>query len=118
MTIPLVNALEQIHDKGFGIAAGKIEKHQIRYAKNYDKKHKTAFFKIRKGTRVQVKQHVYKAGKFPKSKMRVLWKPFRSYYQVHAIDRKKGIITVRSKNGRVFKKQHPFARIRIYKGKA
>ena len=45
-----------------------------------------------------------------------LWKPFRSYHYIHAIDRKRGTITVRNKTGIVLKKSHPISCIRKWGG--
>lgn len=118
LTGPLVHALKCIHDDVFGKAATKLKKHQENYANQYDKRNKVNLLKLRKGTRVQILSHIYKNGDFPKAKMKVLWKPFRSYYKIHSLDRKKGVVTVRSKSGRVYKQKHPFARVRLFRGKA
>ena len=102
----------------FGKASEKISSHQKRYAVSYDKKHKANPLALRRGSRVQI--HSYSAKKsvnYRKGAMKFEWKPFRSYYHVHSIDRKKGVITVRSKNGRIYKKRHPLNRVRLYKGK-
>ena len=118
LTKPLVSALKKIHNDVFGKAAKKLKKHQENYASQYDKRNKANVLKLRKGSRVQILTHVYKQGDFPNSKLKILWKPFRTYYKIHALDRKKGVATVRSKTGRIYKQKHPFARIRLFKGKA
>ena len=99
-TQPLIDSLRAIHNDAFGRAGEKIARHQERYAKSYDTRHKVNPLGLRRGSRVQI--HSYSAKKsvnYRKGAMKFEWKPFRSYYQVHAIDRKKGVITVRSKNG-------------------
>ena len=117
-TQPLIDSLRAIHNDAFGKAGEKISRHQERYSASYDSRHKVNPLGLRRGSRVQI--HSYSAKKsvnYRKGAMKFEWKPFRSYYQVHSIDRKKGVVTVRSKNGRVYKKQHPLTRVRLYKGK-
>ena len=114
----LFDSLRAIHNDAFGKAAEKIARHQERYSKSYDTRHKVNPLGLRRGSRVQI--HDYSAKKsvnYRKGAMKFQWKPFRSYFQVHALDRKKGVVTVRNKNGRVYKKQHPLTRVRLYKGK-
>ena len=117
-TKPLVDSLRAIHDEAFGKAGEKIIQHQNRYAKAYNKRYKVNNLKLRKGSRVQVQIFSAKKSKnFRKGSMRAEWAPFRSYHKVHSVNHKKGVVTLRSKGGRVYKKQHPFSRIRLYKGK-
>ena len=117
-TQPLIDSLRAIHNDAFGKAGENISKHQERYSSSYDRRHKVNPLALRRGSRVQI--HAYsakKSVKYRKGRMKFEWRPFRSYYHVHAIDRKKGVITVRSKGGRVYKKRHPLTRVRLYKGK-
>ena len=113
---PLVDTLLSIHDDAFGKAGAKIKKFQERYERAYDRRHEINELKLRRGMKVQIKKFIEKRGDESKGRLKVSWKPFRSYYKVHSYDKKKGVITVRSKNGRVYKKRHPITRVRIWKG--
>ena len=118
LTQPLADALNAIHNEAFGKAGGAIKKWQQRYSKAYDKKHKSNPLKLRKASKIQVFDYsAKKSVNYKKGAMKCQWKPFRSYFHVHSIDRKKGVVTVRSKGGRIYKKRHPINRVRLYKGK-
>ena len=100
MTQPLVDSLRSIHDEAFGKASEKINQAQERYARDYDKRHKVNDLKLRKGSAVQVFKYSAKKSKhFRKGAMKFQWQPFRSYYKVHAINQKKGVLTVRTQGG-------------------
>ena len=118
LTQPLVDSLRSIHDDAFGRAGEKIKKAQKRYSADYDRRYKVNDLKLRKGQKIQVQAFsAKKSSNYKKGAMRFEWKPFRSYYKVHTVNHKKGVVTVRSKAGRIYKKQHPFSRVRLYKGK-
>ena len=118
LTQPLADALNAIHNEAFGKAGGAIKKWQQRYSKAYDKKHKSNPLKLRKASKIQVYDYsAKKSVNYKKGAMKCQWKPFGSYFHVHSIDRKKGVVTVRSKGGRIYKKRHPINRVRLYKGK-
>ena len=118
LTQPLADALIAIHNEAFGEAGRAIKKWQERYARAYDKKHKGNPLKLRKGSKCQIFDYsAKKSVNYKKDAMKSQWKPFRSYYCVRSIDRKKGVVTVRSKGGRIYKKRHPISRVRLFKGK-
>ena len=118
LTKPLVKALRSIHNEAFGKAAAKVRRQQERYSKQYDKKFKTNNLRLRKGSPVQLLNWTAKKSKEnKKGDMKLQWKPFRSYYKVHSVNQKKGVVTLRSRGGRVYKKTYPMNRIRLYKGK-
>ena len=118
LTQPLADKLISIHNEAFGQASKAIAKHQERYCRIYDAKHKTNPLRLRRGTRVQIFDFSSKKSvNYRKGAMRTQWKPFRDFYRVHSINRKKGVLTVRSKGGRIYKKQYPISRVRLYKGK-
>ena len=118
MTKPLVDALRSIHNDAFGKAAKKVRIAQERMARSYDKKYKTNELKLRKNMPIQILDFSAKKSKdYRKGRMKFQWKPFRSYYKVHAVNRKKGLVSVRSRGGRVYKKTYPISRVRLYKGK-
>ena len=97
MTQPLVDSLRSIHEEAFGKASEKISKAQERYATAYDRRHNVNDLKLRRGSAVQVFMYSAKKSKyFRKGAMKSQWKPFRSYYKVHAINHKKGVVTIRT----------------------
>jgi len=116
LTQPLVNSLQVIHDKAFGRAAVNIKKAQEKYCRDYDARYAKNENKIRKNERIQIKDYHAKNGGI-KGRMLVKWRPFRSFYKVHSVNHKKGVITIRSKGGRIYKKRYPLSRVRRYRGK-
>ena len=115
LTKTLVDALEFIHDDVFGKAAKKISRHQAEYEKQYNKRHRSKKFDIRTGMKVQYRKHKAKS---PYSKRGLKYLPRKSFYKVHAIDRKKRQVYLRDpKTNKVFKTPHPFDRIRRYRGR-
>ena len=106
-----------IHNDAFGKAGVKIKRFQERYERAYDKRHEINELKLKRGMKVQVQKYFGRKGNDPKSRMRISWMPFRKYYIIHSYNKKKGVITVRSKNGKVYSKKHPITRVRIWKGK-
>ena len=97
LTQPLVDALRAIHNEAFGKASENIRKHQERYARAYDKRYKVNNLKLRKNMKVQVRIFSAKRSKnFRKGAMRMEWTPFRSYHKIHAVNHKKGVVTLLS----------------------
>ena len=118
MTKPLVDALRSIHNDAFGKASKKIAKRQKQYSDSYNKRYKTNKINLRKGTAVQILQFSAKPSQDNrKGQMKFQWTPFPSYLKIHSIDFKRSMVTARTAGGRVYKKQYPMSRIRLYKGK-
>jgi len=114
LTKPLVDALAKIHDTAFGKASKKIKKEQERYARAYDVRYKTNPLKLRIGMKVQVKKLKTKRAK---AHGPTLWQPFKTFYYIHSMDTKKGLVYVRNVGGRVLKKSFAIHCLRLWGGK-
>ena len=115
LTKPLVDAQQQIHDDIFGKASSKIAKAQEKYAKQFDKKHKTTkkALKLRKGMNVQYKKHKNKKAK---GKGGIKWYPYNRPLKIHSIDRQTRTVYLRDpKSGKVQANSHPIERIRRFR---
>ena len=117
MTTPLVQKLQAMREKNFGLASRKIQKTQDKYKKQYDKKNKVKPFAIKIGSRVQYRRKT-KTGKRTLSKCDELtvWVPMKGYHLVLAIDVKKQRVILQDVEGNRLAKTHPFERIRKFKG--
>ena len=114
LTKPLVDALAEIHDTAFGKASKQIKKEQERYARSYDKRYKTNPLKLRIGMKIQVKKLKTKRAK---SRGPIIWRPFKSFYYIHSMDPKKGLVYVRNLGGQVLKRSYPIHCLRLWGGK-
>ena len=115
MTNSLVIALQNIHDRNFGVAGTKIAKYQAKYKKEYDKKHGVKKFALRKGSPVQVKKHQSKRQKG--SKNRLQWYPANSFYVVAKVDQqRKKVFLKNPQTGKTLKKTYHFDKVRKFQG--
>ena len=111
-TAPVVQALFDVHNLNFGVAAEKIKQYQAQYKRNYDEKHKVQPFSLRKGSRVQVKRsYGEKSGK-----MSLNWKPRSGFYLIEKVHRKKNSVTlINPATGKKFKKMYNYSQIRKFR---
>ena len=107
-TQPLIDSLRAIHNDAFGKAGEKIKKHQERYAASYDKRHKVNPLALRRNSRIQLLNYSGKKSvHWKKGRMKAEWQPFRSYYHVHSIDRKRASLQCGAKAGGHIKRNIP-----------
>ena len=111
-TVDVVEALFNVHNMNFGIAAEKIKHYQDEYKRKYDEKHKVQPFSLQKGSRVQVKRsYGEKSGK-----MSLNWKPRSGFYLIEKVNKKKNSVTLKNpKTGKMFKKMYSYSQIRKFR---
>ena len=111
-TVPVVNALYDVHNLNFGVAAEKIKQYQDEYKRKYDKKHKVQPFSMRKGARVQVlRSYAEKSGK-----MSLKWKPRAAYYVIEKVLKKKSSVMLKNpRTDKKFKKLYHYSQIRKFR---
>ena len=108
-----VEALFDIHDLNFGVAAEKVKEYQKKYKKDYDKRHKVQKFKLRKGAAVQVKRSNHEKAR----KMSLRWKPRCGWYVITKVHRERNSVSLKNpKTGKTFKKKYNYDQIRKYRG--
>ena len=114
-TKPLIDAQQRIHDDIFGKASSKLAKHQEKYAKQFDKTHRTTekALKLRKGMSVQYKKHKNKKAK---GKSGIKWFPYNRPLKINSIDRETRTVYLRDpRDGKVQGRSHPIERIRRFR---
>lgn len=116
LTLPLVQSLKGIHDQNFKTASKKIKKHQARYKKSYDKKHKVKAFNLKVGDKVQYRR---KTSKFTLSKKNFIkWAPVGEYHLILKIFPERKRVQLQDINGNVLKRLQSMDNLRKYKGKS
>ena len=114
LTNSVVQALNNVHEKNFGLASKKIAKRQKQYKTYYDRKNKVSNVMYAVGDKVQMK-----VGKHArKSKFSLKWKPRDSYYEVVEVNTRYHTVKLKNpKTGYVFKKSKPFIFVRKYRSR-
>ena len=111
-TTSVVNALYDVHNLNFGVAAEKIKHYQDEYKRKYDEKHKVQPFSMRFGSRVQVKRSFSEK----KGKMSLKWKPRSGFYLIQKVIKKKNSVLLKNpETGKVFKKLYNYSQIRKFR---
>lgn len=114
-TTPLVNALNQIHNRNFTKASKTICKQQQRYKASYDKRNNSKKFKLKVGDKVQYKRYL---SKYTLSKKECsLWCPVNAYYLILGVEAEKKRVILQTPCGKKLSRSQPFDRIRKFRGK-
>ena len=114
MTTPLVQSLIAIRGSNFRTATKKIKKAQATYKKQYDKRMNAKPFRIKVGEKVQYQRH--KSRSVLSKNELTLWCPVRTYHIVASINFERKNVILRTKEGQILQKSHPFSRIRKFRG--
>ena len=97
-----LNALNTIRERTFGVAVEKIKKHQIRYTKNYNRRHRvwrtTPFCE---GDQVQYKNSA-KTGRLG-GKFEPNFYPAKDFLLIASIDEKTNTCRLKQKNGKLIR---------------